>query len=415
MLNVLYLDHSKLFHRIMHQVVTECGHNFISASKLSDGKEIIAKQKIGLIIMGLEFSDGNVNDFIVAVTRDSPRPIPVIVMSSNDSVSRREEIFALGVFDYILKSDLKPERFSRYFGMLARSDELQEYLRTLKIAVLDDSTTILSFVRTIFELNYLSQGDFFHDPEDFLASKTKYDLYIIDYILPGLSGDTVIESIRHNNPEAIIVCMSAIANDRTLSNALMAGADDYITKPFDADIFMARIKINLKSYLLKEKLKKAAVTDGLTGAFNHAHSFQLLERLIYDANRHNKDLALLMMDIDDFKKLNDTLGHQAGDEALVEISEAIRFMKRDRDIFGRYGGEEFILILPDTGRDKALEYAESVRAKIEGLLFSIPEIHTTVSVGLALLESGERAEKLIGKADAKLYTAKRSGKNRVAI
>ncbi len=414
-MNVLYLDSSKMLHNIMSKVVTECGHTYIAAFTLTEGAKSIESEYIDLIIMGLEFPDGNSFKLIRSITKKRKIPIPVIVMSSNFSVTIRKELFELGIFDYILKSDLTFERFARYFNMIAKTDEVQQYLKSLKIAVLDDSQTVISFVKTIFELNSLTEIVLVSDPVLFLESTNRFDLYIIDYILPGISGDAVISAVRRKNPEAIIICMSAISNDRTLSNVLMAGADDYITKPFDANIFMARIKVNIRSYLLNSKLKKTAITDGLTGAFNHAHSFHLLENTLRDAEKNKTEMTVLMLDMDDFKKLNDAEGHQAGDEALMTVAKTIQTTKRENDIFGRYGGEEFVMILPETGLEKAVQIAEEIRQKIELLVFSNPKILTTVSIGVAVREKGDRSEKIIGRADEKLYEAKRGGKNRVAV
>lgn len=414
-MNVLYLDISTFLQNIMQRVVLQCGHTLLPATSLSLGRKLVAEKQIDLIIMGLEFPDGNAREFIHAMTKERKVPIPVIVMSSNNSVIIREELFSLGVFDFILKSDLKLERFSRYFSMLANTDELQRYMQSLKIAVLDDSKTFLSLVQTIFELNKLTGVRLFSDPEEFLTANESWDLYIIDYILPGVSGDSIIETIRTKNPEAIIICISGISNDGALSKVLMAGADDYMMKPFDANLFMARLKINVKSNLLNSKLKKAAITDGLTGAFNHAHSFFMLDQALQNAAKTNTELSVLMLDLDNFKKLNDSEGHQMGDEALVEISRTIQRIKRKTDILGRYGGEEFVLLLPDTGRVRALAVANKIRLAIATLNFSRPKLQVTVSIGMAVTVTGERSEQVIARADAKLYEAKNLGKNRVAV
>ncbi len=159
-----------------------------------------------------------------------------------------------------------------------------------------------------------------------------------------------------------------------------------------------------------ELLKELAVKDSMTQFFNHDHIFRLLENSIQHAQNSNKSLALLIIDIDNFKQINDNHGHLKGDEVLLKISQSIRVNVRERDILGRHGGEEFMIIFPDASKNQALSVSERIRETIQGLQFE--NLHVTMSGGLALYDN-DTCEELIAKADQNLYLAKSLGKNRI--
>ncbi|MGD2090694.1 MAG: diguanylate cyclase [Candidatus Aminicenantes bacterium] len=160
------------------------------------------------------------------------------------------------------------------------------------------------------------------------------------------------------------------------------------------------------------KLKEMAITDGLTQLYNHKHSYYKLEEEITRATRYGNRLAVIMLDIDHFKAINDTYGHQIGDTTLVAVSQLIKDNLRDIDHVGRYGGEEFIVILPQTGLDNAYITAQRIRRAIESARFHEGKIKMTVSGGVVEFKE-ESALILIGKADELLYKAKQNGRNRI--
>ena len=171
-----------------------------------------------------------------------------------------------------------------------------------------------------------------------------------------------------------------------------------------------RKKLEEKLKQANEQLQEEANTDGLTGLYNHKEIMRKLDLEIERAARYNLDLTIMMLDIDDFKEVNDTYGHQKGDEILKTLAQELEAMTRQEDIVGRYGGEEFLIVFPHTDLDSALEVGERLRQKIAGQ--KTAEINITISGGLAMLTSSQ-SEKLIKNADQALYQAKRSGKNQI--
>jgi diguanylate cyclase (GGDEF)-like protein len=172
--------------------------------------------------------------------------------------------------------------------------------------------------------------------------------------------------------------------------------------------------------LINERLKELAVTDELTKLSNRSHFFERLDKEMKRCHRHGLTMTLMLIDLDDFKDVNDTFGHIAGDEVLRDVASVLAGSVRDNDAVGRFGGEEFMAYLVHTSASGAMVPAERVRAAIEGRIFAFDKgtYRTTASIGLATYPSAGAEETRVGfmkRADAALYDAKRSGKNRIAV
>lgn len=397
----------------MQEIILRCRHSVKSVATKQEALAYIAQQSVDLIITAMEFNDGDAESFILDLPQASKKDIPVVVVTSNDSLELRERLFSLGVVDYILKSEVNEDHFKHFFTTLSAEDELSRFMRDMRVAILDDSPIILKVVHRILEMNGFRFADFYVTPRELVESGKTYDLYLVDMVLPELTGDKVISEIRSHQPNTIIIGMSQFTGEKSITSLLMAGADDYIHKPFDAASLISRIKINVRSYQYKKRLELMAVTDGLTGLYNHRFIFERLEEEIAKVARYGRPLSIIMLDIDNFKQVNDTFGHRAGDEVILSAAHAIMASLRKTDVAGRYGGEEFLVLLPETDLKAAHIVAEKIRNTVALLQFETKDLAVTISAGVAEAEKGESFEALINRADAKLYTAKRNGKNRV--
>jgi two-component system cell cycle response regulator len=203
------------------------------------------------------------------------------------------------------------------------------------------------------------------------------------------------------------------------------GINDYVMRPVDRHELLARVRTQIRrkrySDFLRNQLRESvemSITDPLTGLHNRRYMERHLKTLMTDALRTNRTLSILVADIDHFKRVNDTYGHDAGDLVLKEFADRFRRYTRGLDLACRLGGEEFLIIMPDTDKVRAAQIAERVRESVAGTPFRIAdgsEITVTVSVGLASLDGAQdTSEVLFKRADSALYAAKRRGRNQVA-
>jgi len=397
----------------MQEIILRCGHSVHSMATKKDALSYLADHSVDLLISALEFDDGDAESLILELPQSAKKDIPVVVVTSSDSLELRERLFSLGVVDYILKSEVDEDHFKHFFATLSAEDELSRFMRDMRIAILDDSPIILKVVHRILDMNGFRFVDFYGKPRELLESDKTYDLYLVDMVLPEMTGDKVIEELRSRQPNAIIISMSQFTGEKSIATVLLSGADDYIHKPFDAASLLSRIKINVRSYQYKKRLELMAVTDGLTGLFNHRFIFERLEEETAKVARYGRPLSIIMLDIDNFKAVNDTFGHRAGDDVILSVAHAIMACIRKTDVAGRYGGEEFLVLLPETDLASAKVVAEKIRSTVAQLSFEIKDLAITISAGVAEAQQGESYEAFINRADANLYRAKRSGKNRV--
>jgi len=249
-------------------------------------------------------------------------------------------------------------------------------------------------------------------------------LAILDWMMPGSSGLDVCRAVRQR-PEPYVYVLLLTSRDRRedIVTGLDAGADDFLTKPFDALELRARLRpgervVSLQEGLIeaRDALREQAVRDSLTGLWNRGMILDQLERELHRSRREGKPLAVAIADLDHFKQVNDTLGHTAGDAVLREAAERMRGAVRDCDFVGRYGGEEFLLILPGCDGPAGLHVAERVRRRVGDAPVRAGETPApvTVSIGLAAAgPDGAEADDLIRAADEALYRAKAAGRDRV--
>jgi diguanylate cyclase (GGDEF)-like protein len=259
-------------------------------------------------------------------------------------------------------------------------------------------------------------------PEAIEKAKEKYfDLIISDVRLPGgMDGLEVLKNIKdiYNYPNKMII-MTGYADEEAPVRAIRLGVDDYIYKPFRTEDFLQAVSRTIKISRLQKYVdyyRQLSIHDGLTNLFNHRYFHEIIVREIDRASRYNHPFSLFMIDIDNFKHFNDTHGHLAGDMALKKIANLFIKFFRKVDFAFRYGGEEFIIILPETHKEGALVVAERIRKTVEETSFEVDHTlaNLTVSIGVAIFpEDAKDKEALVQNADKALYRAKQSGKNRI--
>ena len=237
--------------------------------------------------------------------------------------------------------------------------------------------------------------------------------------MPGLNGLELCTQMRADPSldDTYLIVVTSRDSREARHAVLNAGADDYLTKPFDVEELLARLRNGLRITHLHERLRTAALTDGLTGLWNHVHFRELLDREFARTRRYGGEVALLMLDLDHFKAVNDTYGHEVGNRVLQSTARHLERMVRDTDIVARYGGEEFAVVCPQTGLDDAERLAERIRRTLpeEVRVAEHPQLQVTATLGVACSSDTNVSSvvDLINLADQALYTGKAQGRNRV--
>lgn len=266
-----------------------------------------------------------------------------------------------------------------------------------------------------------------------IAKTQSLDLILLDLVLPDMNGNEISRWLKLNHDTKGIPIIMLTSKSSTIEkvDGLRAGADDYLSKPYNEVELNARIFASLRTKALQDELKEKnrkleelllkvetlAITDPLTELFNRRHFETIIEKEFSTAVRYKSPISCLMVDVDYFKSINDEYGHRAGDQVLKELANIIENSLRKGDTVARWGGEEFVVLLPRTDKEHALPAASRILTAIANHEFRGVKRQITVSIGItsAPNSSIDTAEKLIDASDIALYEAKSKGRNRIEI
>jgi len=376
--------------------------------------------------------------------------IPVVMVTALDQPSDRVTGLEAGADDFLTKP-IKDVALLTRVKNLVRVKRLIDELRgraetrdtmaepvvapvseqavTGRILLVDDRPSSYERLRTTLSKRF--DVHVHCDPESalFHIADEAYDLVIVSLSFRDYDGLRLCSQLQNlEKTRALpIVIISEPENDSKVLRALDMGVSDYLVRPIDANELMARIVTQLRRKLYADQLRQSveqtmemAIMDGLTGLHNRRYFDTHFKSLTHQAASRGKTLSLVLTDIDFFKSINDTHGHDVGDEVLREFGDRIRRSVRGADLACRYGGEEFVLILPDSDQNAAAAIAERLRARMDHDPIPVAggqkQLTITISLGVATIQGSEdTAEAILKRADEALYKAKRDGRNRVML
>jgi len=255
------------------------------------------------------------------------------------------------------------------------------------------------------------------------------DLILLDIMMPKMDGYEVCQKLKANKKtDSIpIIFLTAKTDEESIERAYDIGGIDYVTKPFKPKELLARVKRELKLQELlsdleqsQKELKLLAATDSMTKLYNRRYFSEVSQQVLALAIKENTELSIIMIDIDEFKNINDSYGHKVGDDVIITLASTLQEFTREEDIVCRFGGEEFLILLPHTDEKDATLIAQKIRKIVEGLSIEIldkKKLHFTLSIGISQIDilKDKNIEDSITRADKALYQAKHSGKNKVCV
>ena len=294
----------------------------------------------------------------------------------------------------------------------------------IHILIVDDEHIVRDVIHEYIQnAGYASQTVSSAEEALDLLKMNDFQVVITDIMLPAMGGLELTEIIKKKNGVDVIV-ITGYSNEYTYEEAINVGASDFVIKPVRLEELLLRLKRVLKERQLTEertrmmqKLQKLAITDGLTKLYNSRSFYTQLELEVDRFNRYKHPLSLLLLDIDHFKDYNDTYGHLEGDKVLVRFSQIIKSCLRTNDSAYRYGGEEFTVILPETGGEEAKTVAQRIRKTLEAEKFEpLPGslVKITISIGVTQYHPKEELSAFIQRADKAMYLSKENGRNKVS-
>ena len=303
--------------------------------------------------------------------------------------------------------------------LLERIEELTHVSQSepYKVLIIDDSRAQATYTeRALNSAGIVTRT--LLDPIRAMTELAEFqpDLIILDMYMPECNGPELAKVIRHNDRyvSVPIIYLSAEDDLDKQLDAMSEGGDDFLTKPIKPRHLIATVRNRAAR---ARNLKARMVRDSLTGLFNHTHTLQLLEDCRIRAQRDNQPLSFAMLDIDFFKKVNDNYGHPMGDRVIKSLALFLKQRLRKTDYIGRYGGEEFAVVMPDTQAEEAQQVLDEIRKRFAEIHFPAQpaDLSCTFSAGITQLAHGAVSKVLSQQADEALYAAKHGGRNRVEI
>ncbi|WP_228200593.1 GGDEF domain-containing response regulator [Arcobacter peruensis] len=383
---------------------------YIAKTKKESAQLILEhKGKFDVILADLGLPDapnGEVVDFLAKFTT------PIVILTGSDNIDIENNFRNKNIVDYIVKDGISA---LQYAASIVNRIIKNQYI---KILVVDDSKTFLKqaedFINRYKLIPLLSTNG-----EDALKTlKENKDIKIVltDYLMPKMDGIELTKRIRSNysKDELSIIVTSNASDSRIPSKFLKLGANDFLYKGFSKEEFFVRINSNLEIIELFEDMKNKVNKDYMTGLYNRRYFFEFGKKIYEDNKKANKSLALSIIDIDNFKNINDSYGHDVGDEAIKEVAKILNKNIISNSLIARLGGEEFCILFYNRTKDEIEKLLEVIRRNFENNFIEINElkINYTVSIGCSF-EYGKNIDDMLQLADKGLYDAKKNGRNQV--
>lgn len=403
-------DNKTLAKLISKKLSTELDFEVDVAYSMSEAKLFFKRYKYFLALLDLNLPDAPDGEIVDYAIEHKNR---VIILSAKVDKDFRNNMLKKNIIDYVNKSGVHDVNY--IIQMITRLHKNQNHT----ILIVDDSMVFRKQLQNMLENMFYKVIAVAHGEEaiGILQTNQNISLVLTDYNMPVMNGLELTAEIRktYSKNDLSIIAISSSLDDDTTALFLKNGANDYIKKPFSKEEFSCRINNSIEALENIHAITNHASRDFLTGLYNRRYFFTDMQSYFEKAIKENEHFAIAMIDIDNFKKINDTYGHESGDKAINSVANILRANTSQNDIVSRFGSEEFCVALKNVSSDKALEIFEKLREKVQNSLLTSTrgeEIRFTISIGVAI-NYEDTLEDSINQADMLLYEAKQNGRNRV--
>jgi diguanylate cyclase (GGDEF)-like protein len=412
MYRILIVEDSKVFGAMTKKKIeSDLGAQVEWVQTLADTVRLLSEDPgFFVALLDLHLPDAPGGEIVDAVVSKN---IPSIIFTAECSDKARKYIWSKrNVVDYVIKEG--PSGVEYVISLIRRI----ALNRLIKVLVVDDSTVFRTLVCTLLRVHqyvvFEARGG-----REAIRIMDKYPdikLIITDFDMPDMDGIQLTKKIRqrYNKEQVAIIGISAQEKKILSAHFIKNGANDFIHKPFLSEEFYCRVTQNIELLERIEKIKELSNKDYMTGLYNRRYFFELGRKLFKESEKQDYSIVIAMVDIDFFKQINDTYGHDAGDEVIKKVSLILKQRFRESDIVSRFGGEEFCILAMNMDPNHSFTLFEELRKMIEMSEICVGDktIKTTVSIGVCAMPLSSLDE-MIKQADLMLYKAKKSGRNRV--
>ena len=416
------IDDSSTARLVLQREMEGLGFEVVTAGDGLEGLELIRETMPDIVLTDIEMPHMSGLELCNELSGDrSLSHIPIMVISSVASDAQVRNGFGSGVINFLKKPVTPTDLRTAADALLGVQKQAS---RGAALVVEDHLNTASVISRELAKVGVSSNLCRSAAELDAFLAVFRPDLITLDLILPDARGPEICRRLRSRpEMEAVTIIVVADEVDRAgMIECLNNRADDFLIKPFTQEEFRARIENHLRFKKLSDELnlrtrilESLAYHDGLTGLLNHRYLDEGFRREVEWALNENEPLAFLMIDLDNFKTVNDRYGHQVGDEVLKAVAAEIQRQVRDVGAACRYGGEEIGVLLPKAGSIRALEIAERIRSNAGKMRYTSRGIRQTLSVGVSVFPDISGADRLLADADQAMYQAKTRGRNRVVL
>ena len=381
------------------------------AYSLAEAKLFLARYKYFITLLDINLPDapnGEVVDYALSKKNH------IIVLSANINKEFRQKILQKNIIDYVNKGGAGDINY------IIQSIERLRKNRQHKVLVVDDSMVFRKQMQNMLENLFFEVITVAHGEEalGMLQAKPDISLVLTDYNMPVMNGLELTYEIRQTYSKDELCILALSGNEDTEVSALFLkhGANDYIKKPFSKEEFSCRVNNSIEALENIQMIMNYANRDYLTGLYNRRYFYSTMSEYIEDVKLSGEQFAVAMIDIDHFKNVNDTYGHDIGDKVIVTLADILRSSTSPRDLVSRFGGEEFCVVLKNINRYSAQDILTRIHTEVANYSLQIDKervVNFTISIGAVLYQDGESLDDAINEADMLLYKAKKEGRNRL--